>query len=250
MEADWELCGAIERETGVPASTAFLAQLEAMEQCAIRRYALATPYQPKVNAMIIELLNRLGFECVRHAALGISVNREFSTVPLDLVRRHVMPVGASDVGAILVVCTNFPAAFVLDDIEHKVGLPVINSTLAGIWRRLRVVGVTTPIHGRGRLLRNEVMGPRSTTGGGEFLAQRGDLKEFRVSYELLIRGAQLRQRAGLVDIGTAGGRITAIGAGLEGAALQELDAGGRLVTEPFVDCHFHIDEAFTGAILG
>lgn len=60
--------------------------------------------------------------------------------------------------------------------------------------------------------------------------------------DFVIRRAQLRNRTRLLDIGIANGRIV--------ASRQEIDAGGRLVTEPFVDCHFHIDKSFSGTSLG
>ncbi len=67
-----------------------------------------------------------------------------------------------------------------------------------------------------------------------------------MTFDLVIRRAQLRRRAGLVDIGIAGGRIAAVAPKLPSAPEQEIDAAGRLVTEPFVDCHFHIDKSFFG----
>ncbi|MGQ0569645.1 MAG: amidohydrolase family protein [Armatimonadota bacterium] len=69
-------------------------------------------------------------------------------------------------------------------------------------------------------------------------------------YDLVIHRAQLRQRGGLVDIGIADGKIAVIEARLEPGAHDEIDAAGRLVTEPFVDCHFHIDKSFLGAATG
>jgi cytosine deaminase len=71
-----------------------------------------------------------------------------------------------------------------------------------------------------------------------------------VVYDLVIRRAQIRQRAGLVDIGIAAGKIVAIEAALPGAATTEIDAACRLVTEPFVDCHFHICKSFYGETMG
>lgn len=70
-----------------------------------------------------------------------------------------------------------------------------------------------------------------------------------MAFDLVIRRAQLRKRAGLVDIGIVGGKIAAIDVRLDPPGRQEIDAAGRLVTEPFVDCHFHIDKSFTGAML-
>ncbi len=66
----------------------------------------------------------------------------------------------------------------------------------------------------------------------------------------MIRRARLRQRGGLVDIGIDGGKIAAIAGRIDAPGHREIDAAGRLVTEPFVDCHFHIDKSFTGESVG
>jgi cytosine deaminase len=62
--------------------------------------------------------------------------------------------------------------------------------------------------------------------------------------DTVIRNATLPDGRQGVDIAIADGRIAAIGA--PGAALpqrgaSEIDAGGDLVTPPFVDAHFHMD---------
>ena len=71
-----------------------------------------------------------------------------------------------------------------------------------------------------------------------------------MAFDLIVRNAQLRQRDGLVDIGVTDGMITALAPRLDGPATREIDAAGRLVTEPFVDCHFHIDKSFFGDVTG
>ena len=60
-------------------------------------------------------------------------------------------------------------------------------------------------------------------------------------YDILIRRAALRGRpGGAADIGVAGGRVAAIADRLDGAAATEIDAGGKLVTESFVNPHLHL----------
>jgi cytosine/creatinine deaminase len=62
-----------------------------------------------------------------------------------------------------------------------------------------------------------------------------------VQADLIIRQAALPDgRAGL-DIVIADGLIQAVGPGIEATAREEVDAGGRLVSPPFVDSHFHMD---------
>jgi cytosine/creatinine deaminase len=63
--------------------------------------------------------------------------------------------------------------------------------------------------------------------------------------ELIIRGARLRGRAGLFDIGIQGGRIAAIEPHLAATDAREIDAGGCLVTPSFVEPHTHLDKALT-----
>ncbi|HET6469192.1 MAG TPA: amidohydrolase family protein [Geminicoccaceae bacterium] len=59
--------------------------------------------------------------------------------------------------------------------------------------------------------------------------------------DLIIRGANLPDGREGVDIVVAEGLIQAVGPGIEVRASEELDARGRLVGPPFVDCHFHMD---------
>lgn len=63
--------------------------------------------------------------------------------------------------------------------------------------------------------------------------------------DLVIRDARLRGADRPVDIGIAGGRIARVAPGLGGAATEELDAAGGLVTPSFVEPHIHLDKALT-----
>jgi cytosine deaminase len=59
--------------------------------------------------------------------------------------------------------------------------------------------------------------------------------------DLIIRGANLADGREGVDIVIADGIVQAVGPSIEAEGGTEIDARGRLVTPPFVDCHFHMD---------
>ena len=59
--------------------------------------------------------------------------------------------------------------------------------------------------------------------------------------ETVIRNANLADGQRGVDVAIDKGRITAIGAALPLRGAQEIDAGGDLLSAPFVDAHFHMD---------
>src|SRR5215472_2932490 len=67
--------------------------------------------------------------------------------------------------------------------------------------------------------------------------------------DLVIRNARVRGRSGLVDIGVAKTRITAVGARLPGGAAAELDAAGGLVSPGFANLHLHADKALLGELM-
>ncbi len=62
-----------------------------------------------------------------------------------------------------------------------------------------------------------------------------------MAVDLLIKNANLPDGREGMDIACAGGRITAIEAGITAEAGRVIDATGRLVSPPLIDCHFHMD---------
>lgn len=62
-------------------------------------------------------------------------------------------------------------------------------------------------------------------------------------YRLIVRGARLGDE--VVDVGIADGRVARVAPRIDGGAEREIDAGGRLVTPPFIESHVHLDAALT-----
>lgn len=65
------------------------------------------------------------------------------------------------------------------------------------------------------------------------------------TFDLIIRGAHLRNDAALQDIVIQNGKITAIEEKVEGCGLTEIDAAGGLVSESFVNTHLHLCKVYT-----
>ncbi|QDJ50346.1 amidohydrolase family protein [Bordetella hinzii] len=63
--------------------------------------------------------------------------------------------------------------------------------------------------------------------------------------DLIIRNAMLPDGRGPLDIGIEDGRIAAMAPRLAAEAGQTLEAGGQLVSTPFVDAHFHMDSTLS-----
>ena len=66
------------------------------------------------------------------------------------------------------------------------------------------------------------------------------------TFDIVIRRARLRGHGDrLAEIGIKDGRIAAIGERLGGKGGTEIDAGGNLVTESFVNPHLHLCKVWT-----
>ncbi len=62
-----------------------------------------------------------------------------------------------------------------------------------------------------------------------------------MTLDLLVHDATLPDGRSGIDIACAGGKIAAIEPNIGAEAARKIDATGRLVSPPFVDCHFHMD---------
>lgn len=72
-----------------------------------------------------------------------------------------------------------------------------------------------------------------------------------MAYELIIKNARTRRDPhNLVDIAISQGRISEIASGLSEGVEQVIDAGGKLVTESFVNGHLHLCKVYTLTMVG
>lgn len=154
--ADRTLCRRVQEVSGVPATTSTLAQLECFRRHRITRFGLAVPYTASVTAKIVDTYAREGFRCVRAAHLGISENFAFGEVPADRIEALVRTVAVPEAEAISIVCTNFPAAPLVQRLEARTRRPVFDSTLLGMWHGLALAGAQRPVRGWGSLLAGRV----------------------------------------------------------------------------------------------
>jgi cytosine deaminase len=64
-------------------------------------------------------------------------------------------------------------------------------------------------------------------------------------FDILIKNAQLRDKAGSRDIGISNGRVAAIETDVQGTAKQIIEARGNLVSESFINPHLHLCKVYT-----
>lgn len=141
FDEDERFCQDITDELGVPATTSTLALNRALDLLEIKKFALVTPYLDDVQARIVEVYSKAGYEVVAESHSRISTNVAIADVSEEMLDRQVkevMEMGKGEVGAISTFCTNLIAAQRASKWEEEYGVPVLDTVSTVIWDMLRI----------------------------------------------------------------------------------------------------------------
>ena len=152
-----EVMDRIENVTQVPAISTSYAILEGLRELGLRRLSIATPYSDAINQRLKLFLEGNGFQVVSIA--GNEVPRTGDNKaggPNDqdpqTIRDFVLDMVSPEADGVFCSCVGWRAVEVTEELEQRLGKPVVTSNQATIWLALKRLGITTPIKGHGRLL--------------------------------------------------------------------------------------------------
>ncbi|KAK9454381.1 Asp/Glu/Hydantoin racemase-domain-containing protein [Dipodascopsis uninucleata] len=155
IQQDTELAKAIEAATGLPCSTSTLAQVEVLEKYGIKRIAVTGPYVDGPTQGLVKFYTGLGYEVVKTSQMNVRDNVEFGNTPIERIKELIREADCPEAECIIVACTNWPAALVLDELEAELGKPIYDSIAVTLWKALQMANIDVPIFGWGILLRDD-----------------------------------------------------------------------------------------------
>ena len=154
---DREMVELIERTASVPAVATSPSVVAALRSFGARRISVATPYPEWNNQRLRAYLEAQGFEVLNleaepHAARAGNqgINDQDPATIVEFASRACR----ADADALLCSCTAWRSVEAVEEIEQRIGKPVVTSNQASIWMTLRRLGYADPIAGFGRLLRD------------------------------------------------------------------------------------------------
>jgi maleate isomerase len=147
---DAEAAAEVSSALGVPTITTSDSVALALRHLNVSRVAVASPYEPWLNAHLKRYLEARGFSITGIAGFGTQEHARCS--PEDTLSLALGVVGPES-QAIFISCTNFRTLEIIQPLEDATGLPVVTSTQASVWRLMAILGMTEGIAGAGRLLR-------------------------------------------------------------------------------------------------
>ncbi|SDW10021.1 aspartate/glutamate racemase family protein [Celeribacter indicus] len=131
----------ISARSGVSVITTADSLVQALRHLGAGRIGLATPYSEAMNAHEVAFLAAHGIETLAVAGLGLGARGaweypKIAQTPLATVERLARQVGAADVAALVISCTDFPTLPLIAPLERELGIPVLTSNTATLWRCL------------------------------------------------------------------------------------------------------------------
>jgi maleate isomerase len=131
-----------------------LALNEVLASTQVKQLGFVTPYLDEVQDRILANYGALGIACRGERHLGLQDNFSFSEVTRQQIIDMTRMVARQAPQAITVICTNLNAAWLVDDLEQEVGIPIYDTIATVIWKSLILAGVDpSRVTGWGTLFR-------------------------------------------------------------------------------------------------
>ncbi len=149
---DQEIIDAIQKKTGILATTTTTAVLQALRTLGIKRVALGTPYNEDITTVGKVFFEKEGFDIVNYLALD-NLDKILAGDKPSLAYELGRKVDTEDAECVFISCTQFPTIEVISELEADLGKPVITANVASFWHALHLLSIKASISGYGMLLR-------------------------------------------------------------------------------------------------
>ena len=154
MENLGKVSSDLAREIGTKVVFSTQAQMEALTVLGAKKVAQVYCYEDAENERHANSIRKMGFEPAGVLSCGSNfqnIGRVDGALALTLSRRIKEENPEAD--CIHLGSAHWATAHALDQIEQELGVSVMTSQQAIVWKALRAAGITEPIEGFGRLLR-------------------------------------------------------------------------------------------------
>jgi maleate cis-trans isomerase len=144
---------ALSRTAGVPASSTSFAFTDAARALGLRRVAVAATYPGDIAERFVDFLGHAGVSVARLSSRGIYTAAEVGTLCREDVLDFAEANDHPSAQAVLLPDTALHTVAWLDELEERVGKPVLTANQVTLWQGLRLAGARLARPGLGTLFR-------------------------------------------------------------------------------------------------
>lgn len=137
----------------VAATTLLDGVTAALAALGARRVAIATAYDAEVNELERRYFESAGHEVVALQGLALPDDETMNRVSPRFLAEYAAAVDRPEADAVFISCGALRSTAIIEELEARLGKPVIGSNQASLWHCLRLAGVQDRIAGYGTLFR-------------------------------------------------------------------------------------------------
>ena len=147
-----QLVARIEKAANKKAIATSQGLVAALNALRAKRIVMLTPYPQAVNDAEVRFLNHFGFDVLHEIGLNLPSTVSTASVTPEQWFEKALAMKRTDADAYFLSCTNIRVLSIIDELEHRLGAPVITSNQAMLWHCLRQSGINDAVRGYGQLL--------------------------------------------------------------------------------------------------
>ncbi|MCP3668291.1 MAG: Asp/Glu racemase [Gammaproteobacteria bacterium] len=138
---------------GIPVTNPVTATLSAFQRLDAKRISILTPYTQSVNSDVAGLFESLGLEVLNIAGFGFEDDTAMTYIAPQDIADAALEVCDPRADLLFVSCTALRVSLVIEQIEQRLGKPVVSSNQALAWHSLQLVNYPSVVDGFGSLLK-------------------------------------------------------------------------------------------------
>ena len=135
-----ELLKALQRAGAPAVATTSTAVMNALKALKARRIALITPYSQHTTIEETHFLTDNGVTTVHAEGCGLAGSDTYCSTPEEFWSERAFALPHRDFDALFLSCANIRCMGIIDEIEARIGRPVITSNQVVVWDALRLIG--------------------------------------------------------------------------------------------------------------
>ena len=138
---------------GVPVTNPVTAALAAFAHFGAQRISILTPYTEEVNLEMARYFEDHGIEVLNIAGLDYESDIEMTGIPPRDIADAAIGVCDDNADLLFISCTAIRSSMVIEQIEKRLGKPVVSSNQALVWHSLKLLDSNAAVTGYGSLFR-------------------------------------------------------------------------------------------------
>jgi maleate isomerase len=138
---------------GVPVTNPVTAALAAFAHFGAHRISILTPYIEEVNREMASYFEDHGIEVINIAGLGYESDIDMTGIPPQQIADAAIEICDDSADLLFISCTAIRSSMIIDQVEKRLGKPVVTSNQALVWHSMALLGSDATVSGYGSLFK-------------------------------------------------------------------------------------------------